>query len=175
MAELKRALLKKSNGIIGLSAITSANGYPSHERFSKGPVPVIECIEEIPCNPCEAVCNRNLIKVGNPITNCPELVDPDGACTGCAKCIVICPGLAVFVIDKTFSPEKASIALPYEELPLPVKGEKISGIDRGGQVVCEGYVHKVLSGERLNHTNVVTIVVPKEYADRVRYLRRRET
>lgn len=175
MVKLGTVLLKKSNGIIDLSVITRANGYPSSERFSKGPVPIIECVEEIPCNPCETVCNRNLIKVGKPITNCPVLVDPDGGCTGCAQCIVICPGLAVFVIDKTHSADEASIALPYEELPLPEKGEKILGVDRGGKVVCEGYVHSVLSGKRLNHTNVVTIVVPKEYADNVRYLRRRES
>jgi Fe-S-cluster-containing hydrogenase component 2 len=174
MAKFKTALLKKSKGIISISDIAGTNGYPSSERFSKGPVPVIECVEEIPCNPCETVCNRNLIKVGDPITNCPVLVDSDGGCSGCAKCIVVCPGLAVFVIDKTFSQKEASIAIPYEELPLPIKGDKIYGIDRGGQVVCKGCVHNVLSGQRLNHTNVVTIVVPKEHADRVRYLRRIE-
>jgi Fe-S-cluster-containing hydrogenase component 2 len=172
MAELKAALLEKSNGIITVSGISRANGYPSSERFSQGPVPIIECIEEIPCNPCETVCNRNLIKVGKPITNCPNLVDPDGGCTGCKKCIVICPGLAIFIIDKTFSSDEASISLPYEELPLPEKGEEIFGINRGGKAVCEGYVHSVLSGKRLSHTNVVTIVVPKEYADDVRYLQR---
>jgi Fe-S-cluster-containing hydrogenase component 2 len=175
MAELKTTLIEKSNGVVNVSDISRTNGYPSSERFSRGPVPIIECVEEIPCNPCETVCNRNLIKVGKPITNFPSLVDPDGSCTGCKKCIVICPGLAIFIIDKTSSSEEALISLPYEELPLPEKGEKIFGINRGGKAVCKGYVHSVLSGERLNHTNVVTIVVPKEYADEVRYLRRSES
>jgi ferredoxin len=172
MAELKMSLMDKTDGVIDRALIATTNGYPSQERFSRGPVPVIECVEEIPCNPCETVCDRNLIRVGKPITKCPVLVDPEGGCTGCARCIVICPGLAIFVIDKTFSQTEASIALPHEELPLPKKGEKILGIDRAGSAVCEGYVHSVLSGKRLNHTNVVTIVIPKEHVDDVRHFRR---
>ncbi len=164
-----QSLIERTNGIITLDEIRKYNGYPSEERFSKGPVPIIECIEEIPCNPCETVCNRNLIKVGTPITNCPRLIDPDGECTGCAQCIVICPGLAVFIVDKTFSAQEAAISLPYEELPLPEKGVKIIGIDRAGKAVCEGQVHKILSSKKLNHTNVVTIIVPKEHADDVRH------
>jgi Fe-S-cluster-containing hydrogenase component 2 len=164
-----RSLLDRTNGIITLDKIRKHNGYPSEERFSKGPVPIIECIDEIPCNPCETVCNRNLIKIGRPITNCPRLIDPDGECTGCAQCIVICPGLAVFIVDKTFSAREALISLPYEELPLPEKGEKILGINRAGKAVCEGRVHKILSGKQLNHTAVVTIVIPTRYADDVRH------
>jgi Fe-S-cluster-containing hydrogenase component 2 len=167
------SLQNKTNGFVALEELKKAPGYPSEERFQKGPVPVIECIEEIPCDPCQTACNRNLIIVGKPITNLPRLIDPEGACGGCAKCIVICPGLAVFVVDKTFSANEASIALPYELLPLPEEGEEIQGVDRTGKVVCEGYVQKIISGKKLNHTNVVTIVVPKEFADEVRHFYRR--
>ena len=162
-----------TDGSIALKDLKKAPGYPTEERFSKGPVPVIECTEEIPCDPCQTACNRNLIIVGKPITNLPRLIDPEGACSGCAKCIVICPGLAVFVVDKTFSEKEASVAMPYELLPLPEEGEKIQGVDRAGKVVCEGYVHRIFSGKKLSHTNVVTIVIPKEYADEVRHFKRR--
>lgn len=172
MKKSSKLLLEKTNGIIGLEEIKKCNGYPSEERFSKGPVPIIECVEEIPCNPCETICNRNLIVVEKPITNYPRLIDPEGVCTGCAQCIVICPGLAIFIVDKTFSEKEASIALPYEELPLPKKGEKVMGMNRAGSVVCEGYVYRVLAGKRLNHTNIVTIVIPKEFSDDARYFKR---
>lgn len=170
--EYRRSLLEKTNGIITLRKIEKYNGYPSEERFSKGPVPIIECIEEIPCNPCETVCDRHLIKVGKPITNYPRLIDPDGKCTGCTKCITICPGLAIFIVDKTYSENEASIALPYEELPIPVQGEKIVGIDRAGNSVCKGFVQRVLSRKNFDHTHVVTIVIPKKFADDVRYFKR---
>jgi hypothetical protein len=140
------SLQQITDGSIGLKDLKKTPGYPTEERFSKGPVPVIECTEEIPCDPC---------------------------CGGCAKCIVICPGLAVFVVDKTFSENEASVAMPYELLPLPEEGEKIQGVDRSGTVVCEGYVHRMFSGKKLSNTNVVTIVIPKEFADEVRHFKRR--
>ena len=167
-----RKLQELSNGFITLEELKETPGYPSEDRFQKGPVPVIECVEEIPCDPCQAACNRNLIIVGKPITNLPRLVDPDAVCSGCAQCIVICPGLAVFVVDKTFSESEASIAMPYELLPLPAVGEKVLGVNRAGSVVCEGYVYKVLTGKKLDHTNVVTIIVPKEFTDDVRSFKR---
>ena len=79
--------------------------------------------EKIPCNPCEAVCKRSIITVGQPITNYPKLIDPKGECTGCSRCMVICPGLAIFIVDKTFSETEASVSVPYEQLPLPEEGE----------------------------------------------------
>ena len=167
-------LLERSAGVVGLERLRRTPGYPTEERFGKGPVPVIECVEEIPCNPCQTVCNRNLIQVGTPITNLPRLVDPEGECSGCARCIAICPGLAVFIVDKTFSETEAAISLPHELLPLPEKGEKVLGVDRSGRAVCEGYVNKVIAGKKMNRTSVVTIVVPKEHAEQVRFFRRKE-
>jgi ferredoxin len=171
---MKRTAARRppSPGVLTLAEIRRANGYPSEERFARGPVPIIECVEEIPCNPCETMCPRHLIRVGDPITNPPRLVDAEAACSGCNQCIIVCPGLAVFIIDKTYSATEASIALPYEQIPLPRKGDPIVGIDRNGAEVCPGIVVNVLSGKSLNHTNVVTIAIPKEYADDVRYFRR---
>jgi hypothetical protein len=88
---------------------------------------------------------------------------------------MICPGLAIFIVDKTFSETEASVSLPYEQVPLPERGERIEGVNRSGEVVCEGYVHSILTSERCNKTNVVTIVIPKEFADDVRYFWRNET
>lgn len=170
MNEVER-LLDKSAGVVSLEELRKTPGYPAEERFWKGPVPVIECVEEIPCNPCQTVCSRNLIQVGTPITNLPRLVDPEGACTGCARCIAICPGLAVFIVDKTFSETEALISLPHELLPLPRRGEKVIGVDRAGRAVCEGYVHRVIAGKKMNRTSVVTIAVPRKHAEEVRFFR----
>jgi len=35
--------------------------FPSEERLANGPVAVIECYQNIPCNPCFTACNRNAI------------------------------------------------------------------------------------------------------------------
>lgn len=158
--------------VVSLEELKKSPGYPSEERFKKGPVPVIECIEDIPCNPCESACDRNLIIVGKPITNLPRLVDPNALCIGCNQCIIACPGLAIFIVDKTFSETEASITMPYEFKPLPKKGEKIISLNRNGEIVCKGTVHKVQARKSFNHTNIVTIIVPKEFADEVRFFSR---
>ena len=46
---------------IDFKYITKMCGYPSKERLAKGPIVVIECPEEIPCNPCETICPKNVI------------------------------------------------------------------------------------------------------------------
>ena len=151
-----------------LEKLKKSPGWPSEERLNKGPVAVIECLEEIPCNPCETVCPKNSITVGSPITNLPEFHD---ICTACGKCVMICPGLAIFLIDRTYSDKEALLTLPYELLPLPVKGDKVVAIDRVGEAVCDGRVVRVNSNKSNNKTNLVSITVPKEYSDEVRFFK----
>ncbi len=43
-----------------------------------------------------------------------------------------CPGLAIFIIDETYSETEATVLLPYEYLPLPKEGDYVTGLNRGG-------------------------------------------
>ena len=65
-------------------------GVPSEERLKKGPVVVIECAQEIPCNPCEEACLKGAIEIGDSIVNLPKL--KADLCSGCGLCIAACPG-----------------------------------------------------------------------------------
>lgn len=141
-------------------------GYPSEKRIKKGPVVIIECAEDIPCNPCETICPNGAIKVGFPITNLPELNEEK--CSGCGKCIPICPGLAIFVLNYNFNEKESSLTIPYEFLPLPSKGEKVKCFDRNGKYVCKGEIVKVISPEKNNMTGLVTFSFPKRYYNVVR-------
>jgi len=140
--------------------------YPSEERLKKGPVAIIECVEDIPCNPCETVCPRKAIKVGFPITNVPELNEEK--CTGCGKCIAICPGLAIFVLNYNFNENLASLTIPYEFLPLPQVDEKIKCFDRNGNYVCKGEIVKIVPPEKNNRTCLITFSFPRKYYNVVR-------
>lgn len=167
--------MEKKTGVIydgypSMEEIIAANGWPSEERFSRGPVAIAECVQEIPCNPCEAACPFHAIKIGTPITNTPRILEEK--CTGCGSCIAACSGLAIFVIDKTYSDEEALVSFPFEYLPLPQKGDKADALSRGGEYVCPGLVVKVMNPKKNDHTPVVTIAVPKEKADEVRTIRR---
>ena len=145
-------------------------GYPSEERFKRGPVAVGECVQAIPCNPCELACPRKAIQVGVPITNLPRL--DEEKCTGCGICVARCPGLAIFVVDKTYSDKEASVSFPYEYVPLPREGDVVLAVNRAGSVVCDGTVLRISNPKRNDRTAVVTIAVPKGMADEVRGIAR---
>ena len=155
------------NGILTLEELKSRNRcYPSEERMRKGPVAVAECVEEIPCNPCETACKFGGIRVGQPITTLP-VVDLD-KCTGCGLCIAHCSGLAIFVLDKSYSDTVGSVSFPYE-YPNPLKkGDVVDAVDRSGKTVCKGTVLKALSPASFDRTTVITLEVPIEFVETVR-------
>jgi len=62
---------------------------------------VIECVQDIPCNPCERARPKGTIFVGNPINNLPVFFADK--CDGCRRSIPLCPGQAIFRIDMTYS------------------------------------------------------------------------
>jgi len=156
----------ETKGFYSVEELAASPGYPCRERMGKGPVAVIECTQEIPCNPCEAACPQGAIKVGRPITRCPEL--DAGKCTGCGLCIPACPGLAVFVVNLAHAPALAAVSFPWEYLPLPAKGDRVVASDRAGKPVCEADVLRVSCPSRNDRTAVVTVVVPVAFAERVR-------
>ena len=152
---------KTNNGIIKNSQTEILN--------RKGSIPLIECDECIPCNPCEVVCPFSCIQVGTTITNLPSLnLDK---CTGCGQCVLACPGLAIFLLDRNYSKDKAALTLPYEFLPLPKKGEEVIALDRNGSKVCEGEVLNVILTKKGDRTALVKIAIPKEHADNVRSIK----
>jgi Fe-S-cluster-containing hydrogenase component 2 len=157
------------DGILSIERIKELPGYPGEERIEKGPVVIIECDEDIPCNPCEDICPEGAIDVGEPITNLPR-IDPD-KCDGCIVCISICPGLCMFVVHKNFSDTESLIYLPYEMYPLPEKGSVVDGCDRRGELVCKVRVEKVMKAKKLQKTAVVAVSVPKKHFETVRAIR----
>jgi Fe-S-cluster-containing hydrogenase component 2 len=158
------------DGYVSLEELKAVNLLPSEARLAKGPVAVVECIQEIPCNPCEAACNFGAIKIGDPITQLP-IVDED-ACTGCGLCVAQCPGLAIFIVDETYSDTEATISFPYEYYPTPKEGDTRIGVKRNGQEIGDVKVVKVMNPASFKNTPVVTIAVPKEYANEVRSIKR---
>jgi NADPH-dependent 2,4-dienoyl-CoA reductase/sulfur reductase-like enzyme/Fe-S-cluster-containing hydrogenase component 2/bacterioferritin-associated ferredoxin len=75
--------------------------------------PVIRCTQEIPCNPCSTVCTKHAIDLdGDPILGLPRFTGPE--CSGCAKCVAICPGLAITMVDSRKDPENPIVTIPFE-------------------------------------------------------------
>jgi Fe-S-cluster-containing hydrogenase component 2 len=126
---------------------------------------VLECFQEIPCNPCEEACPRHAIKVGTPITNLPVL-DWE-RCTGCGNCISKCPGQAIIVLDTSVA-QWDRVSIPYEYLPLPDVGSLVTAADRKGKPVCTAKVLNVAVIRAYDKTAVVQLEVPSGMGEVVR-------
>ena len=144
-------------------------GVPSEARRRKGPVATIECLEDIPCNPCESSCNVDAIFVGQDITNIPHL-DGD-KCVACQTCVYICPGQAIFMVDESLANGMATVMMAYEYRPLPEKEDVVSALDRAGQILGDAKVVTVRKTQRMDRTATVTIEVPREWSMRARAIR----
>lgn len=153
------------DGFMDLREIEQLPGFPGWQALSRKACAVLECPEEIPCNPCEAACPRGAIHVGRPITNLPRI--DAASCTGCGSCIARCPGLAVFVVDLTLT-DHDRVILPYEALPLPRAGDAAECLNRAGEVMARGRIVHAVSGEACDCTTVVTVEVPKGLGMEVR-------
>lgn len=157
-------------GIPSQEELDSSFGIPSEERMKKGPVAVIECVQEIPCNPCEGTCPFGAIVVGNPITNLPRLIEEQ--CTGCGTCVAMCPGQAIFLVDYNYSEKEAEISFPFEYMLSEEKGTTVDAVNRGGDIVCKGKITSIKNPKSYKNTCVVSIAVPKEYINEVRGMKR---
>jgi len=153
-------------GIPSREELLASPGVPSADRLEQGPVAYIECVQDIPCNPCEEACPFGAVQVGIPITNLPEL--DEEKCTGCGLCIALCPGLAIFTIHKNYTKTIALVEFPYEYVPVPQKGETVPCGDKSGNFVTQGKVVKVKCPKSYDRTTVVTVEIPKEHCLEIR-------
>ena len=144
--------------------------FPPTERINKGPVAVVECYRKIPCNPCQTACPAGAINVGEDINNIP--VRDENRCTGCGVCVAKCPGLAIMIVDGSKSSETVEFRIPYEFLPLPKAGEKVTALNRAGQPIGEAKVVKVMNPPSFDRTPVVTLEVDRKYLYDFRNFRR---
>lgn len=144
--------------------------YPGVTR-SSGIHPVMECTQNIPCNPCQDACPKNCIKIGENITSLPA-IDENKTCVGCGMCVASCSGQAIFLVNEDYEEGYASIMLPYEFLPMPKVGEMGIGLSRSGEELCDAEVIEVKSQKAYDYTNLVTIKVPKNMSMKARFYKK---
>jgi Fe-S-cluster-containing hydrogenase component 2 len=156
-------------GYLSEEELKNGAGIPSAARRRKGPVVTIECLQDIPCNPCESSCNVDAIFVGEDITNLPRL-DED-KCVACQTCVYICPGQAIFMIDESLPDDRATVMMPYEYRPLPEKEDIVTALDRAGRELGDARVVKIRQTKRMDQTATVTIELPRDWSMSARAIR----
>jgi len=145
---------------------------PSRERLAKGPVAIAECFQNIPCDPCYHSCKQGAIKEFADINERPQ-IDFD-KCNGCGSCMSKCPGLAIFVVDATYSDSEALVKIPYEFLPIPGVDEIVTAVNRAGQAVGEARVVRVQNTKVQDRTALVWLAVAKDLMMEVRHFKVKE-
>jgi Fe-S-cluster-containing hydrogenase component 2 len=145
----------------GILSITDLQ-VPKKKQLEKG-VAILECVQEIPCNPCVESCPVHAISMKD--INAPPVNDFE-KCIGCTKCVGVCPGLAIFVIK--IKGTKAWVTLPYEFVKVPKVGDVVKPLDRLGRVRGKALVKKVV---KQGKTLVVTIEVNSSLAMDIRNIK----
>lgn len=123
----------------------------------------INCLQPIPCNPCETSCPFGAIYIGEDITNRPVL-DLE-KCKGCGICVAACPGIAITMAMIT-DEDKDFVAIPYEYIPLPLLGDNVAMVDINGEVLGEGLVDKLRRPDKNDPTTLIYVAVDKSITDR---------
>ncbi len=171
--------IEKTEEGIPVSASLLKRGFVAEDEIGRFPGvtrksgvhPVMECTQNIPCNPCQDACPKNCIRIGEKITSLP-VVDESATCIGCGMCVASCSGQAIFLVDEGYGEGCASVTIPYEFLPLPEVGQKGVALGRDGKEVCKAEVVSVKSIPAFDKTNLLTIKVPREYGMKARFFKK---
>ncbi len=157
----------ESTGIPSSDLIYQA--FPNIDRINRGPIAIIECFQNIPCNPCSTACTRSAMAPMNDINDLPSL-DIE-ICNGCGLCISKCPGLAIMVVDGSYSEDEALFKIPYEFLPLPKEGDIVRGLNRAGEYITDVKILKVVNPKSYDKTPVIHVSVNKQFIYEFRNIR----
>jgi NADPH-dependent 2,4-dienoyl-CoA reductase/sulfur reductase-like enzyme/ferredoxin len=127
--------------------------------------PVIRCVEEIPCNPCVDSCSKcSIVIPDDSIMGLPEF---SGECSGCLKCVVACPALAITLVRPGAGEEDGTsvVVVPYELDPsIPSEGMEVTTVDFDGNQVGTGRITKIRRSPGDEKRLLVSLEVPKEEA-----------
>jgi sarcosine oxidase subunit alpha len=133
--------------------------------------PVLHCSQEIPCNPCTSVCDQGSIFIDEAdIRKVPDYIAEQlgQECIGCEKCVTICPGLAITLVDLRPEDDSALVTIPYEFDKGSVnKGDIVTVMDTVGNVLGNVEVTRVRTGKVTDRTVLVKVRAPREYAARI--------
>jgi len=148
---------------------------PLNEDAHPGDVfPVMHCRQEIPCDPCASVCPNNLIRIDlDNIRGLPEFCSLDGKkCIACERCVAICPGLAITLVDFREDPQHPIVSIPLEFPQNYLKiGDQVPVTDVDGNILAKVPVTYMRTLRQFSHTLIVRVQAPADVATKIAGIR----
>ncbi len=153
--------------------LKSRPGPVTHETVPHhgGVYPVLHCSQEIPCNPCTSVCPQEAIFIDEAdIRKVPDYLAAQlqTECLGCERCVTICPGLAITLVDTSPGQGEALVTVPYEfEKHSLEKGDRVTVVNTSGEVLGQVEVVQTHQGKNTDRTTLVKVRAPLAVATQI--------
>ncbi len=138
-------------------------------EIGTGVMPIIHCSQEIPCDPCSSICPQGLIYIEKrDIRQVPTFLGNNYCCSGCEKCVNICPGLAITLVDYHENVENPLVSIPYEFHYGQInKGDMVTVMDTSGNALQELEVAEISTTNSVDKTMIVRLYAPKSIARQI--------
>ena len=138
-------------------------------EITAGVIPILHCNQEIPCDPCSALCPQGLIIVDSKdIRSVPTFIGNNYCCKACEKCVAGCPGLAITLVDYRGNPERPIVSIPYEFSRETLNlSDRVKILDTEGDELGEAEIFNLHAIKGNDRTIVVQIESTKEIAPRI--------
>jgi NADPH-dependent 2,4-dienoyl-CoA reductase/sulfur reductase-like enzyme/ferredoxin len=129
--------------------------------------PIMHCRQEIPCDPCSTVCPNGLIKIDPAdIRQLPEFCELDDKnCIACERCVAVCPGLAITLVDFRRDQDHPFVSIPLEFSEDLIHTDDLVPVTNvDGQVLGQFPVDRVRTLRQFSKTLIVRVKVPADIA-----------
>ncbi|MFO0592355.1 MAG: FAD-dependent oxidoreductase [Polyangiaceae bacterium] len=140
--------------------------------------PVLHCVQEIPCDPCASTCPQGGIRIDpDDIRHLPSFVADalEKPCVGCEKCVTICPGQAITLIDDRKDPERPTVIVPYEMDRAELReGARVVVVDIDGHVLGTAEIARIRGGAAADRTLAVKLRADRAIARKIAGIRAHE-
>lgn len=137
--------------------------------------PIFHCTQEIPCDPCAHACPEKAIAIdADDIRHIPLYVAEEIGrdCIGCERCVTICPGQAITLVDYRADPSHPLVTVPFEldrrELRV---GAPVAVVDINGETLGEAVVVAIHAAKVHDRTVPVKVRAPRAIAQQIAGIR----
>lgn len=100
----------------------------------------IECVEAIGCRACERSCPTNAIQIERDVYGGTKSFLIENDCTGCGQCLIACPSQVPVMMDGDHTRSFSHLILPYRERVPLKKGDKVTLLNRKGEVLVQSKI-----------------------------------